>query len=224
MKKVIRLGVFETNSSSTHSLMMMPKEALETDENGKPAKRKCGVITSKFDKLLMACGCCYEIFADERTHLQYNCTEEEDQKNYFALKNHEKIYEDITLEDYIASPYCNCRQVGEDLFERTYDQRDFSYEVAIDYVVGVYCKLTGEDYDAVSKDILRRNKSGRACHMKFFEEGALYDADWDYRLICELFTGTIDDIECSVAAYFNDNYALCYREFYGGVNFDDDED
>lgn len=225
MKTAVRIGVFETNSSSTHTLMIMSKDALEKDrKTEKPKTRKFNTLTSKKDKLYMACGCCYEMCPKEDVHLEYNCTDDYDKAAYLALKNHEKIVEEIDLDAYLELYAPKLQPCGEDLYERVYSKSDFSYEVAMDYIVGVYCRLTGEDYAAVMKEVDGKNKSGRACHMKFFDEGALYDEDWDYRLICDLFDGTPSEIDANIAAYFDDDKVLCYREFYGGVNFDEDDD
>lgn len=202
MKTVIRIGVFETNSSSTHTIMIMSKDALAADlKSVKPKMRKFGQIKTKKDKLYLACGCCYELFPTEENCLQYENWDDEQKAQYFLLKNRDDIAADMDFAEY-----------------------DFSYEIAIDFIVRIYCKLTGENYDAVIKNINKKNKSGRACHMKFFEEGALYDADSDYWVIAKMFDGKISDIEDKIESYFDDNRVVCYREFWNNIGWDDDDD
>lgn len=201
MKTVIRTGVFETNSSSLHTLMIMSQDELSADRKSeKPKTRKFETITTKKDKLYLACGCCHEIFTREEYYLNY-CSDDEARAEYFALKNHE-----VDPEEAYFSKY------------------DFSYEVAIDHIVRVYCRLTGEDYDAVMQEVDSINKSGRACHMKFFDEGSLYDPDYDYMIITDLFYGSVDGIDRHIEAYFDDDKVVCYREFWNGIGFSDDDD
>ena len=174
MKVAIRRGVFETNSSSTHTLALVTKEDYEADkELKKPKYRKFNVITSKRDKLLMACGCCAELF---------------DEYEYSDGKND------------LPTP---C-------------------EVAVGQFVQIYCELTGENYKSTYASINAKNKSGRACHMTFFSEGALYDAEYDYDLIDRLLDG--NNVEKKIREYFDDNNLLCYREVYGGLSWADIDD
>ncbi len=173
MKVVKRIGVFETNSSSTHSLSIVKSDMVNKNA-------KYGVITSKLDKLYMACGCAEEIYPQRDTD------EVREAEERFA--NGEGVYDKL------------------------------SYQTVIRLLVESYCKLTGEDFDTVHNAILKENKSGRACHMRFFEEGALYDADWDYMPFYKMFRyGTRDEIIAAVDLYFDDEYALMYGERYGGI-------
>ena len=171
MKIVKRLGVFETNSSSTHTLTLVSKADYEADKaTEKPKYRKYGVVATKEDKLLMACGCCYEIYED--------------------------------------SPPSRWRPS--------------SCDRAIGWMVRAYCDLTGEDYDKTLAFVNATNHSGRACHMKFFSEGALYDADSDYRIIDDLLDHTKAKMTENMRRYFDDEVVLLYREYYAGVGWGDD--
>lgn len=180
MKIVVRRGVFETNSSSTHTLALVTKENYEADnELKKPKYRKFNVIATKRDKLLMACGCCVELF-----------------------DTYDFLEKDVDSA-YVGSLTTPC-------------------EIAVDQFVRIYCELTGEDYKSTYASIDAKNKSGRACHMNFFSEGALYDAEYDYELIDRLLDG--NNVENKIREYFDDSNLLCYREIYGGLGWADIDD
>lgn len=201
MKTAIRERIFETNSSSTHTLTFVGREDYEEDKTSEaPRYRKYRVISDKKGKLWLACGCCHELFVREKD-----------------LKNYEDEEERIKECDLVKQ--CAADGKGDACF----DHYSVYYETAIDLLVRVYCELTGEPFEQVHKKILRENDSGRACHMRFFSEGALYDERWDYGLIDDLFWGSLDDVLASIRGYFNDDYVVCYREFYQGIRPDDDE-
>lgn len=175
MKIVQRLGVFETNSSSTHTLALVSKKDYKADKaSEKPKYLRYGVVATKEDKLLMACGCCKEICDDQW------CENEEDKAILARTK--------------------------------------------LGLFVDVYCKLTGDDYDKTYKMIDDINRSGRACHMKFFSEGALYDAEVDYMLIDDMLDGELDEVLAKIRRYFDDENVLLYREYYSGIGMYDDDD
>lgn len=187
MKAVKRIGVFETNSSSTHTLMLVPADGMGDKGD------RYGVVATKYNKLLMACGCGYELFPDAKIMDE-------------GYKYSDELRE--TEEQFAA---------GEWIYGK------LTYQTTMALLVGEYCKLTGEDYDKTLAEVLRINDSGRACHMKFFSEGALYDEDYDYELILDLFRGTRSEVIAAIDAYFDDKYVLLYREYYGGVAWDDDD-
>lgn len=176
MKIVKRIGVFETNSSSTHTLALVSKQDYEADKStAKPKYRKYNALTTKYDKLLMACGCCKELFDDN-----YNYSDD--------------------------------------------STRTLACEATISLFVRVYCNVTHEDYDKTFAQIMSTNRSGRACHMKFFYEGALYEADYDYMLFDDMVEGSLSTVLDRISRYFDDETLLLYREFYNGVGMYDDDD
>lgn len=199
MKVVKRYGVFETNSSSTHSLIMIgAAEWKGTKDTGK--RKKYNALTSKKDKLYMAAGCCEELFRPEEYIMDYDSPSEKRACN----RNKRKAKE--SPDDFL-------------------DVNALSQELALEFIFEVYCKLTGNDYTAVKNEIEKKNKSGRACHMKFFDEGALYDERYDYALIYDLFSGSANEIRRNLEWYFSDDNVLLYLEYYQGYGaWDDDEE
>ena len=210
MKTVKRIGVFETNSSSTHTLALVSKETYEADKSASaPKYRRHGVVAFKSDKLYMACGCCQELFVEEERIAEYASWEGDDQQYQIERK---QGYDEV------KNALVEGRGDEIDMYvDNTY------YEVAMGLIVRVYCELTGEDYDKTYKALDAKNHSGRACHMKFFSEGALDDEQWDYRLFVNLLEGSESDVLNALRYYFDDANVLLYREFYAGVGmFDDD--
>lgn len=209
MKTVVRNAVFETNSSSTHTLTLISKADYETDKaQAKPKYRRYNVISSKYDKLLLAAGCCYEMFV--RQDYIEECAKYGDEDDVQRKKDYDelKYMLDVGAGDQVV-----------------FTTDDFTYEMAMDMLVRVYCQLTGESYDAIYQKLDAQNRSGRACHMTFFYEGALDDAEWDYMTIYDLFIYS-DENEAldNVRRYFDDDNVICYREFYQGIRRDDDDD
>lgn len=200
MKTVKRIGVFETNSSSIHSMSLVSRDALEEDAKAeKPKYAKYKRLTSKADKLYMACGCCHELYDDNGSY--------DDAKDrvgdYATLLRHADDLE------YYCDTCCG--------------EYDIKYGVAIELLVGVYCELTGEDFEKLRQSVLKINKSGRACHMRFFYEGALYDADSDYYMIDDMFLrGPISTIIKRIRKYFDDDNVLCCREYWNGMGYGED--
>lgn len=192
MKIVKRTGVFETNSSSTHSIILVAKEDLEKN----PKVEKHHKLTSKKDKLMMACGCFYEIYEDNSPY------RDENQAYYDIDDELMKAFVTKTQTDPFADDYLT--------------SDDLTCDTAIRLLVSVYCNLTGEDFDTVFNPIIEKNKSGRACHTLFFREGALYDTEFDYDLIDMLFVGPISKIIENIENYFDDGNVLCYLEYWQG--------
>lgn len=196
MKIAIRNGVFETNSSSTHTLTLVPKAEYDSE---KEEFKHFRTLTDKHDKLLMACGCCSEIFIEEKEIARYASWGDE------CEIERKKEYDEI--KDALANGFGN---------EIYISHNNLYYELAMDFIVRVYCELTGDDRDKTYAEMDKINNSGRACHMKFFWEGSLYDPEYDYYLITELFVGDEADILANIRNYFNDDNLLCYSERYGG--------
>lgn len=200
MKRVIRSGVFETNSSSTHTLTLISKKDYDADKSSAyPQYRTYGVVATKYDKLLMACGCCEEIFITEKQIDDY--AENGDEYCVNRKKEHDELKG--LLEG----------GLGETAYMR---YRIMSYELSVGYIIRVYCELTGKSYDKTYDKIVH-NGSSRYLHMKFFSEGALYDAELDYAVICDLFTGNETDVLNNIRHYFDDDFVLLYREYYAGI-------
>lgn len=199
MKTVKRIGVFETNSSSIHTMILVKRDFYEEDlRKEKPRYRKYEVIKSKEDKLYMACGCAWELFVPEKNYLN----------GLFGDK-----------EEFLANKQLMAE--GVDVF---LTQDDVSYEMAMQFIVTAYCEATNNNYESTLEKLDKKNRTGRACHMKFFEEGALLE--YDYELINDLFYGDVSEICAAIRAYFSDDNVLCYREFWNGLGYgldDDDE-
>lgn len=204
MKLVRRFGVFETNSSSTHTLVLVSLSDYNADKISQfPRYVKFGVAASKSDKLLMACGCCYELFATET-----------------QIANYAK-----SGDEYDVERKRDCDEIKDALKQGKGGDAELChdnvyYEVAMGLLVRVYCELTGEDYAKIYARTDKKNHSGRACHMKFFSEGALDDEQYDYMLIDDLFDGNESEVLNNIRRYFDDGNVLLYREFYGGVRWD----
>lgn len=196
MKIVRREGVFETNSSSVHTLVLTEKENWEKEADTKYKKYR--VLTDAKDKLYMACGCCHELFPSEK-----NATES--RKEWYArlreLLKDESVYFTLYPEN-------------------------VSCELAVEILVDVYCEKFGGDREKLAAQINAINNSGRGCHMKFFSEGALYDADSDYRLIEQLFYGAVRSEEWGfrpkIVDFFDNGKVLCCREYYQGIGYGED--
>ena len=169
MKIAIRNGVFETNSSSTHTLTLVPKAEYDSEME---KFKHCRALTDKHDKMLMACGCCSEIFVEEKEIARYASWG--DEYNVERKKEYDEI------KDALANGF------GDEIYI-CYD--NLYYELAMDFIVRVYCELTGENHDKTYAETVKINNSGRACHMKFFREGSLYDPEFDYCLITDWFSG-----------------------------------
>lgn len=205
MKTVKRRGVFETNSSSTHTLTLISVRDFKDDKERYQGK---GIIFSKEDKLLMACGCCHELFVEEKQMAAYASWEGDDQEYQIERKQgYDEVKNAIAEGRGDEIPMCHYTVY---------------YEVAMSLLVRVYCELTGEDYDKTYKRVDKKNHSGRACHMKFFSEGALDDERMDYMLIDDLFDGTETEVLNAIRRYFSDDFALLYREYYAGIGMYDD--
>lgn len=189
MRTVKRVGVFETNSSSMHSMYLVSKDELQNDavkEEYKNYRR----LENKEDKLLMACGCAHEIFPEEEE---------------FLNRGHQG---DVTYYKY-AKPRL---EAGMNMY---FDTRHVTYELASFLIVGVYCELTGKDFKTVLADIDGKNKSRkcRSTHFNFFEETALHEAEYDYGVIYRFFwEGFASDIRKKIAQYFSDDAFLMYNE------------
>lgn len=199
MKTVMRVGVFETNSSSVHTMTLKSRDDIAADgKEEKPKLAKHVKLADKKDKLYMACGCCKELYDD------YDQAEDADAYDFATLMQHA---------DDPGFYYNDCK-----------DDNDVKYGVAIALLVGIYCELTGEDEKTLKAAILKENSSGRACHTRFFEEGALYSAESDYYIIDDLFWGSsLPAVVKHIRNYFDDDNVLCYREYWNGMGmFDDD--
>lgn len=208
MKIVKRIGVFETNSSSTHTLTLVSKQDYEADKaTAKPKYRKYGVVATKEDKLLMACGCCEEMFLTEEQINEYAGWGDE-----YSVKRKEE-YDEIKR--------CIANGLGDSI---SFAGDDISYELAVSFAVRVYCELTGDNFDKKYDEIIH-NESQRYLHMKFFDEGALSEPKWDYLLIYDLFHWDESEMLDNLRHYFDDEFVLLYRECYGsGARLLDDDD
>lgn len=184
MKTVRRIGVFETNSSSSHSLMLCSKD--EAEKMKKNKRKRYGFLTDIDDKFLMACGCCYEMFPEEKDRIKY--ASEADKARREEISARLKSGRNVTL---------------------TVD--DVTYETALSFLTAVYCDITGKDKDATLAETDGINKSGRACHMKFLYEGSLTDPKSDYSAIYYMFDGDVGEIERHIRRYFGNDNVLCYR-------------
>ena len=211
MKTVKRIGVFETNSSSTHTLSLVSKDVYEADKaTEKPKYRRHAMIASKQDKLYMACGCCEELFLEEERMADYASWEGDDQQYQIERKR-----------DYDEVKNALAEGRGDEIYM---DVDNTYYEVAMGLIMRVYCELTGADYDKTYQTVDKKNHSGRACHMKFFREGALDDEQSHYLLFVNLLEGNESDVLNALRYYFDDANVLLYREFYAGVGMYDDDD
>lgn len=207
MKIVRREGVFETNSSSTHNLVLLSKQAYEADKaQAKPKYRHYGVLDNKEDKLIMACGCCEELMATEEQIELY--AREGDESSV----ERKKTYDDI--KEYLAYG------AGDRIYMWS---GSISYELAVSFIVRVYCELTGADYGKKYDEIIH-NTEKRMLHMKFFDEGSLMDSYSDYFLIAELFEGDESEVLNNIRRYFDDDNLLCYIERYAGIYWDEEDD
>lgn len=183
MKVVKRIGVFETNSSSTHSMVLLPKEEWQKDcQKKEPKYRDYYVLDDPKDKLYMACGCCEELFDSELAASQKR------KESYAKVRKAIKDGDEIWLEP-----------------------DSFSWQLAVEFFVKVYCDMFGEEYTTLLNQIIEENKSGRPCHMRFFCDGALRDAIDDYGEIYSLFYG---DPRTTIEYYLSKNNVLVCREEY----------
>lgn len=216
MKTTIRSKIFETNSSSTHTLALVSKSDYTADRAApKPKFKRYVSLTDKYDKLLMACGCCHELFYDPRP---------DDDGGRFDEFGIDPYCEDLDP-GAAKTPLTYARLAEDKELEHLYIMSsDVTYSFAIEILTGVYCSLTGKDQEHVKNTVNGNNKCGRACHMKFFEEGALYDAESDYYPIYRLFEGTVKTVLAAVRNYFDDDTVLCYREYYQGYGYGEDDD
>lgn len=207
MKIVVREGVFETNSSSTHNLVLVSKKDYEADKaQKKPKYRHYGVLDNKEDKLRMACGCCDEMLVTEEDINRYASYGGEGNIN--RKKEYDEIKDYLTngLGDYCYMWY-GC----------------ISYELAVSLIARVYCELTGKNYDKTYDGIIH-NTEKRMLHMKFFDEGALNDSASSYMIIADLFQGDESEVLSNIRRYFDDDNVLCYIEYYAGIHWDEDDD
>lgn len=207
MKIVVRAGVFETNSSSTHNLVLVSKKDYETDKaSEKPKFRHYGVLDNKEDKLLMACGCCEEmLLTEEKINL---CASYGDERSIERKNEYEEI------KDLIAHGLGDCSYMWHGWI---------SYEMAISFIARVYCELTGKDYGKTYDEIIH-NTEKRMLHMKFFDEGALNDSVLSYRIIADLFKGNENEVLNNIRRYFDDDNLLCYIEYFAGIHWDEIDD
>lgn len=207
MKIVKRRGVFETNSSSTHNLVLLSRKDYEADKaQKKPKYRNYGVLDSKEDKLRMACGCCEELFLTEEQMERYAIHGGE------GNAANKKEYDEI--KGFISNGYGDYVYMHYEVM---------SYELAVSFLARVYCELTGKNY-AKAYDGIIHNTEKRSLHMKFFDEGALYDERWDYMIIADMFEGGESEVLNNIRRYFDDDKLLCYFEYFGGACWDDDDD
>lgn len=194
MKIVQRKGVFETNSSSTHTLILTTKDQWEKEAQTKYKKYR--VLSSPLDKLNMACGCCHELFPSE---------ERSEKLKEICARVREHLHDE---DDIFLYPHA------------------LSCELAVKILTDVYCRKYGGDSEDLQMRINAINSSGRACHMEFFSEGALYDPSSDYGVIEDLFYDAIHSgmsgVYQKIADYFDENNVLVCREYYQGVGYDED--
>lgn len=236
MKTVKRTGVFETNSSSTHTLVLMSSDAYEEDKKlEKPKFRKYSVLKNLKDKFFMACGCCKELFLVEEYKVN-TFWDDEMKETFFRIKKFFENRKGGDISDCIDEEFkvSTSEDDGteEEFLDIIGDICDYiyissyyiTYDMAIELLVEVYCEITGEDVEEVTKNVNKINNSGRACHMKFFQEGALYDEQGDYRVIMDLFDGTVNEVKQQIKNYLDDGTVLCYREFWNGMHWNDDDD
>lgn len=198
MKMVQRTGAFETNSSSLHTLILTKKDKWEEMKAEKPKYNNFTVLTDAKDKLYLACGCCTEIFSWE----EYMSEEERAECEEMRMVFRKNIFE-------------------------FYSPRDFSCELAVELLVRGYCNKAGEDFDTVLKEITEANTPDFPCHLRFFEEEEL-DEPYGYYVIENLFLGGVLDGEFAImrniADYFDEDNLLCYREYWNGIGYLDDQD
>lgn len=152
MKRVVRYGVFETNSSSTHSLILLKRDTLAEDrKQEKPQYKRYALVESKHDKLYLACGCCAELYEDNQ---YYEGEEIDEARRKFAEG------EDIDFFD--TMPYdIALRLIIEEYCKQTGDKYEVIAKEIDNYSKKNYCHMKFFEYGALDSaewdyDVIRR--------------------------------------------------------------------
>ena len=127
MKKIIREGVFETNSSSTHSVVFKKKK------DNKPEKESTYELHSPFAKTLFLIGLCTN--ADFYTEDYENDAEFElDLKEDENLQGNNKVVIEgpktqcLKFKDAVINEYINMSKITQEEFKKQFEESDFTYE------------------------------------------------------------------------------------------------
>ena len=127
MKKIIREGVFETNSSSTHSVVFKKKK------DNKPEKESTYELHSPFAKTLFLIGLCTN--ADFYTEDYENDAEFElDLEENESLQGDNKVVIEgpktqcLKFKDAVINEYINMSKITQEEFKKQFEESDFTYE------------------------------------------------------------------------------------------------
>ena len=199
MKKIIREGVFETNSSSTHSVVFKKKTDNSVD------KSSSYEIHTPWGKTLFLIGLINyaETYSDN----------ESDEKTMTLEEVRERFGEDWTQE------------MAEIVFNINNDNKTICQKFK-NAVIEEYLAMTGitrEEFDKKFNESPFTHGGQCFCYY-FFEEGVLDWCDCPFDSLSGIVTTldltclrTPEDFKAKAKEYLSDEYKFALKEFYSGV-------
>ncbi len=112
MKKIIREGVFETNSSSSHSVVLKKKENDNVDEDASYE------IRTPLAKTLFLIGLYTSIKED-------SCYDEDDEYAHYEIESEDVLIKFIKL---VIEEYISMSNITEEEFKKQYHESNFTYQ------------------------------------------------------------------------------------------------
>ena len=226
MKTVIRKGVFETNSSSTHSLSLGKTVSKEIDEEASfEIRTKEAKIALLFGLIENAeiefCGCKHKKAEyDRKLVLNFKETVIEEyskQKNYTKEQALLQIDYEEFANTYLRDIQDDEKKLKEYLEENEDFKNSFKQSKSMD-IVEFAKKYFIEDYNE-----FKRMTNGKFQCDKYFSNGCLNDCDCgfeSYTKIAEEFDLDGNDIQEKAKEFLSDDCKIIAKELWNGFIFE----
>lgn len=237
MKRVVRKGVFETNSSSAHAFAFLKKN----DEKFKAYEKKLTMVTDDFDKLRVVVASCdmnlkesIRYFVDwladnlnggtecdyyEAREKAWDILEHGDEKSIADAMRNDPSISDESIINLLDSDYKE--RYGEDIY-LAFIRNDYDLCNFLDYwnirkeAKEFYVKTKG-DFTKEQADIMdiKGYRYEDCICDDFFFDGALVECNCDIETLVDLIPLRYPSVSELMTALFNDELTIFYTEDYG---------